>query len=341
MTMSDAAFCAGDSPARHAAARAKVALVLADQLPRLRRFDVRKRLVELTLFCGILLCGVTLTLAGYRSPAGSARYLLLAAGIILTALAINSLVLLLHEGMHQTLFADPGWNRWVSVLLGATFLMSFSAYQVMHIRHHRFLGDPRDPDDYHNYTKHRSLVWALHFVRLTVGSLLYVFVIPVLAFRYGSGAERRRIATEYVLLGAIYAVVASTVPAGVLQYAWLAPLLLVGQMTAIRGFTQHGITDATDPFIASRSIRAPGIVRFFLLNENYHLEHHLFPEVPSYHLKHLHELIWPNLPYAVTGRSYLGFLYKFFRATARMDETPIGFIEPAARERRSERSANR
>lgn len=304
--------------------RAELSRGLETPLQELRRFVWWKRLCELTLFPALLLCGVWLTTAGRHSPVGAGRFLLLGSGIVISALAINSLVLLMHEGMHNTLFAGRGWNRWVSVALGATFLMSFSAYQVMHIRHHDYLGDPRDPDDYHNYAHNRRLVWALHFVRLTVGPLLYIFLIPGLAFKHGSPSQRRRVVVEYAVLLTVYATVLLIAPLDWLIYCWLLPLLLVGQMTAIRGFTQHGITDASDPYLASRSIQANRLTAFFLLNENHHLEHHLFPEVPSYHLRRLHELLWPRLPYAVAGTSYLGFLVRFFRATPRLDETPIG-----------------
>jgi fatty acid desaturase len=112
---------------------------------------------------------------------------------------------------------------------------------------------------------------------------------------------------------------------------WFVPLLLMGALTAIRGFTQHGITEASDPYLASRTMLPSPMVAFFLLNENYHLEHHLFPEVPSYHLPALHELIWPKLPRAVSGTSYLAFLAAFLRATPRMDETPIGRVTPGER----------
>jgi fatty acid desaturase len=201
----------------------------------------------------------------------------------------------------------------------------------MHTRHHKFLGDPRDPDDYKNYTQHRALVWSLHFLRLSVGSLLYLMLIPVLALKFGTSEERRRMAVEYAFLAPLYAVVFRIVPISILLVAWFIPLLIVGTMTAIRGFTQHGITDAADPYIASRTILPNPVVGFFLLHENYHLEHHLFPEIPSYHLPKLHQLVWPKLPRAVSGRSYLGFLVRFLQATPRMDESPIGLEYPAAK----------
>src|SRR5262249_22939297 len=136
------------------------------------------------------------------------------------------------------------------------------------------------------------------------------------------------IVIEYTLLVAIYSVLLRTVSSRELLVVWFVPLLLVGALTAIRGFTQHGITEATDPYLASRTMLPGPIVSFFLLHENYHLEHHLFPEIPSYNLPALHRLIWHRLPRAVSGRSYLAFLAAFVRATPRLDETPIGLVTP-------------
>jgi fatty acid desaturase len=285
----------------------------------------RKRLVEIACFVTLALAGLGLSVWGIASS----RWFALAAGTVLTAIALNAFVLLMHDGMHFTLFRSRRWNSLVSVLLGSTFLMSFTAYRIMHARHHRFLGDPRDPDDYQNYVRPRLLLWSTHFVRLAVGSLLYLVLIPILALKFGSDSDRRQILTEYTFLIALYSVLLRFVPSEIMLLAWFVPLLLVGSLTALRGFTQHGVTDATDPYLASRTVLPNPIVGFFLLHENYHLEHHLFPEVPSYHLPQLHRLIWRRLPRAVSSRSYLGFLARFLRAASRMDETPIGLSHPS------------
>jgi fatty acid desaturase len=309
-------------------ARSLVAEGIEPQLAALRAFDWPKRLLELAVFCCLWPAGITLTLScHYGSAAGWLPHLQCAGGVLLSAIALNAFVLLLHEGMHGTLFKRPFWNRWVSVLLGLPVLMSFSAYQVMHLRHHLYLGDPRDPDDYENYTTRPRLVWLMHFVRLALGSFLYLLFIPFLAFRHGSPSQRRRIVVEYLVLALVATVVAWTTPGDVLLWAWFLPAVLVGYFTNIRGFTQHGITRAADPFLASRTMKPHPLIAFCLLNENYHLEHHLFPEVPSYHLRQLHDLIGPRLPRAVTGRSYCGFLARFLRATLTLDRTPIGKLQ--------------
>ncbi len=294
-------------------------------LAPLLALDWRSRALELVFFCTLAVAGFWCSLSGWTGG----RWPLLAAGGLISAVALNAFVLLMHDGMHHTLFRNRTWNWLGSVALGSTFLMSFTAYRIMHTRHHRFLGDPRDPDDYQNYVQRpRALLWSLHFVRLTVGSLLYLALIPLLALKYGSDDERRRVLLEYSLMLAIYAALWHLAPARFLFLAWLAPLLVVGSLTAIRGFTQHGITDAADPFLASRTVLPHPVVGFLLLHENFHLEHHLFPEVPSYHLPRLHRLIWNKLPRAVSSRGYLGFLGKFLRATPKLDDRPIGLEHP-------------
>lgn len=312
-------------------ARALVGRGLERELAELRALDWRKRAAELAVFTGLWAGGAALSLASLLllAPAPAA-WLGAAAGVLLCAVAINAFVLLLHEGMHSTLFERPWLNHAVSVLCGGLVLMSFSAYRVMHTRHHLYLGDARDPDDYHNYTGRRWLVWCLHYIRLAVGTFLYIVLIPVFALRLGSRADRGAIAAEYALLVPAWIVLATIVPGPVLLATWALPVLLVAYFTSVRGFTQHGITVADDPFLASRSIRPSRLVAFCLLNENFHLEHHLFPEIPSYNLARLNALVDDRIPYRVTGASYLEFIGRFLIATPRMREEPIGLTRQEA-----------
>jgi len=106
------------------------------------RHDGRKRASELVMFLALAWAGFWVSTHA-RSVASAP---MLAVGILVTAVALNTFPLLMHEGMHGVLFANRRWNWVASVLLGSSFLMSFSAYRVLHLRHHRYLGDPRDPE---------------------------------------------------------------------------------------------------------------------------------------------------------------------------------------------------
>ncbi len=311
-------------PLTPSAARAVLTAGLEPQVAALARPDAGKRAVELCCFPLLWAAGAAVTAAGVRPGPAVLQVALRVLGVATSALALNAFVLLLHEGMHGVLFRRRRLNRWASVALGGCVLVGFTAYRVMHIRHHRYLGGPRDPDDYDNYSTNPRLVWALHFVRLAAGAYLYVLLMPFLAARHGRRAERQRVAAEYAVLLAAWAAAAAVVPWHVLGWSWLLPLCVVAAMTNVRGFTQHGIADAHDPFLASRSMHPNPVVSFLLLHENLHLEHHLFPEVPSYHLAAVHRLIAPRLPRAVVGRSYLAFVGRFLAATIR--RTPPGVI---------------
>ena len=306
----------------HQRTRRLVSAGVEAEVAELRRLSATKRFAELAFFPLLWLAGGSLALYALRLH-GPPRYVAYAAGFTISAVALNAFVLLLHEGMHATLFAGRRANRWVSVALGGCVLISFTAYQVLHLRHHTYLGDERDPDDYNNYSRSPRVVWMLHYVRLAAGAFLYVLLIPFLARRYGTAMERRRVFEEYCVLACAWSLAFALVPTPVLVHTWLLPLVLVGYMTNIRGFTQHGLTDAHDPLLASRSMHPNPVVSFLLLNENLHLEHHLFPEIPSYSLGRLRKLIEPNLPRAIEGRSYLAFLGTFFRATFRAGERAV------------------
>lgn len=309
-----------------AAARAEVSRGLEAEIGALRWPSVRTRLGEIALFAGIWTAGGVLVMQGLALPAGPLHWILRVAGTLVVALALHMIALLLHDGVHHTLFRNRRANRWGSVALGACVLMAASAYQAMHERHHVFLGDPRDPDDYHNYTGDRRVIWVMHYTRLLLGTFLYIALIPVMVARRASPRERRRALEEYAVLAVAYAALWALAPHDVLIHAWLIPILPAGIMFNIRSLAAHGLTDSSDPLLASRSIDAHPVVAFFFRNENYHLEHHLFPEIPSYNLKAVHRLVFPRMPRAATARSYIGFLAQFVRQSRRLDETPIGVI---------------
>jgi fatty acid desaturase len=245
--------------------------------------------------------------------------------MVAAVVALNAFFLLSHEGHHHLLFRQRALNHFANVLLCVPLLHSPSAYKVLHELHHRYLGGPGDPDEYRNYTADPRLRWALQWVRLTIGTLVYMPLIPIVAWRRAAREGRRSIACEYAAMSAVWLVAFEEVPLRVLLQVWLIPGVLVGYISAVRALAQHALTDAHDPLLASRSVRSNPMVSFCLLNENYHLEHHLFPEIPSYNLPRLHALLQSRLPHSVEARSYSRFLAGFVGQCLRGDESMLGF----------------
>ena len=103
----------------------------------------------------------------------------------------------------------------------------------------------------------------------------------------------------------IFVVILAVAVAVSVATASFVPVLLIGLPTiygvwlvVFFGATQHlGLReDVLDHRANSRTVYTNPVFRFLYLNMNYHVEHHMFPSVPYYHLPALHEEIKESLP---------------------------------------------
>ena len=301
----------------HAEARHALTAGLETEMVELRRQRPTRRIAEIAFFAALWAVGILLGLTDWRL-----------AGIAASAAALNAFYLLSHEGHHNLLFGNRFINHATNIILCIPLLHSPSGYRVLHDLHHKFLGGPGDPDEYRNITSKPRIRWALQWMRLTMGTLVYMPMIPIVAWRRADRADRIRLILECSLIAAVLIPIFATVPIRVLLQVWLIPGVVVGYISAVRALAQHALTESDDPLLASRSVRSNRLVAFLLLNENFHLEHHLFPEVPSYNLPRLRELLCSRLPRRVEAPSYTRFLARFFARFLRGDESPMGLVTP-------------
>jgi fatty acid desaturase len=306
--------------------REGLSAALGPALAPLRRLRAARRLGEIAVFVCLWGLGFACGLQGLVLH-GPLAWGLRLVGMALSGIALNAFYLLSHEGHHHLLFRRPATNHAANVLLCVPLLHSPTAYRVLHERHHWHLGGPGDPDEYRNYTSDRRLVWALHWVRLTLGTLVYMPLIPVVAWRRAGAGDKGRILAEYAGMACVWALAFAFIPMRFLLQAWLLPGVGVGYFSAIRALAQHALT-GDEPLLASRSVHSGPVVSFLLLNENLHLEHHLFPEIPSYNLPRLRALLRPHLPRAVEGTSYTRFLAGFVARSLRGDDSVMGLTRP-------------
>jgi fatty acid desaturase len=90
-----------------------------------------------------------------------------------------------------------------------------------------------------------------------------------------------------------------------IQIGSIEPALFVGLpsiygkwLLMAYGITQHAglAEDVVDHRLNTRTVHMNFVHRFLYLNMNYHLEHHIFPNVPYDALPRLHELVKEQLP---------------------------------------------
>jgi fatty acid desaturase len=233
---------------------------------------------------------------------------------IVAGASLHGISLFTHEAVHGTLSTNRTLNACLGALCAWPVWQNFSAYKVLHLEHHADLGGAHDPDHYSNYTRWTWGVFTLNWLRLLIGYPIYITAIPILGWKHGSWNARACIAAEVFGCAALAWLTWTNLPHHWLLHGWLGPMLFINTMVNIRGMSQHTLLEhSDDEILGTRSILTGPMVRFFMCNENYHLEHHLYPGIPWYRLPAAHQLMAADLRRrgAPFIRSYTSFVVQF------------------------------
>jgi len=196
-----------------------------------------------------------------------------------------------HDVVHRSLGLSRRATDWWLFVLGGLLGASGHSYRATHLQHHRVFPGPDDPEG----DPARLTFWQ----SILQGPLF----LPKLwwwSFRRArSGAERRWLVAEALVAPTATIVGVALWPnsiwphsLGLLGYivmvwsgSWVFPLL-----TVHLPHRDYGATALTQ----THTVRDPLIPAIFL-ELTYHLEHHLYPQVPTHHLAALAERLEPAL----------------------------------------------
>ncbi len=242
------------------------------------------------------------------------------AGVVVIGISIQAMGITMHEAVHGNLFRQPRWDRWIGFVMAVPAFFSFTAYKVAHLNHHRHTRTDKDQDELPNMCRNRRQYVVLYYAWFFVGTFLYFFIVPWKALRIASRRERSRIYGEYLAMFLIYVVVVLLeLRSGHLTsllWDWLFPAQVAILLSNIRTLAEHlGTEGKGDAVSRARTVTSNRLVSFLMLNTNYHLEHHLFPAVPWYHLPKVHRLLKPiyQARRPDVRRSYLAYALESLR----------------------------
>ena len=234
-----------------------------------------------------------------------------AAAVILIAPLQHALFVLAHDAAHYRLYETRWLNDAVGRLCGTVAGVSMCTYRVIHRLHHNHLYGPQDPDIalHGGYPRGKAYLVKKLLKDLTGQTAWktysYFFGAPALnadtnvaqrplddtSPRLRQAARRDR----WTVLAFHVAAPAAAFASGYgWQYVvlWMLPLLTVLQaILRLRAICEHGaVADYGSPLTAARTNLVPLWARYFMFphHVNYHIEHHLYPVVPHYHLPRLH-----------------------------------------------------
>ncbi|MEU4471914.1 fatty acid desaturase [Micromonospora sp. NPDC023888] len=253
-----------------------------------------------------------------------------AAGMLLLGCMFAHAAELQHQTLHSLGFRNRRANTVAGIVLGIPMLISFAAYRATHMRHHRDLGTPENREffDYGDQygvggggSRWRTaLTWTIRFTMLH----FYVQFLACAAravlrrdYEGESATTSRRIRRDhYVILALLLAftLLSVVLREPVVLWVWLLPLLLVaGPVHALIELPEHFRCEtlSQDAFANTRTIRSNRLMTWFTNGNNFHVEHHLMPNLPIERLPALHEEVRPRLKHFHTG--YVDFFRKVVR----------------------------
>ncbi len=196
--------------------------------------------------------------------------------VALAAAIMVSTIALMHDLLHASLGLRPRHNDVALLLASAVILEAGHVLQRTHRRHHRWFPDlDRDPE--------ASFARCGGVVRALAEGPIYRYRLWWWAWRHEPGA-RRWIAVEVGLhVGAVLAAASvrwpmfTTYVVLMVMGSWLFPVV------SVLGVHDIGADRATQ---WTRSLHGRVLPRL-IVNQGFHLEHHLWPAVPSANLPEL------------------------------------------------------
>jgi len=262
---------------------------------------------KLSIWAGLSIVGAMLAL--------SDRGWLVAGGIVLLGLMYAHGLELMHQCVHGAAFRDPAWNRAVGTVLGLPVLYAFSDYRAKHLDHHRLLGTPGNDDVVAFATMSaaaRYFAMVPHF-RQTVRTMLRA--LGQLAMdRFPIRARLARpLIQDYSLIAAFLAamIAGAWFAPRLVTMLWLLPLAIAVPVHAALDLVAHWrCASVGAPTVTTRTIETGLLGRWFTNGNNFHVEHHLWPDLPPEMLRHAHRGSQPDC--APRGASYATLLFRLF-----------------------------
>ena len=246
---------------------------------------------------------------------------------------VHKLSIILHDCSHYSLFASRRANRSVGSVAAALLGTTFDGFRVRHAEHHRRNGDLEDPEgriyvELSDASPAR-LVWQL--LNPLVGGPVLESVFGKARARDGRPATVTAEASGSLMDRLVPVVVAQAAIALLATRLGTRPgyALLYPAVTAtfgvffnrLRGFCEHLPPPdwCHGAFVRTHLPNPVDSLLFYGVGMNWHLEHHLFPTVPSNKLPQVHAILERDgfLGPEMTSKSVVGTVFRQLMKRAR------------------------
>ena len=229
-----------------------------------------------------LACPFACFVAYFTFAAGGYPILAVLAVVVMSFLTYGSVS---HDLVHANLGLSPSTNRRLLSVMELMMLRSGTVYSIVHLNHHAEYPDATDDPE--------GAAAGFGLFRTLWEGVVFQFKLGRRAWRRAAAVDRRRMAAEWIGIGVLVAVSVGLTPwtrvpiaycALVYAGSWIIPLI-----------TSYLVHDPGADHVLRQTRLFRG--RFYSLiafDHLYHLEHHLYPQVPHQNWKRLARRLDPH-----------------------------------------------
>ena len=240
------------------------------------------------------------------------------AAVIIIGSRMHALACVMHDAAHFRFLKNRKWSDLVTdVFVCFPMLVNVDGYRRNHLGHHQHLNTDEDPDWVaklgrpafeHPQTKGQFLGRLFLYLVGYQGIADLRWMTKRVSKDKKTTEQKRQMQVFYLLL-----IVALTVFGGWKFYLifWVVPFFTSFMMFQyIRSFAEHfGDLEYTNLLTSTRSVKPYLLERLIVApyNISYHLEHHLYPGVPFYHLPKLRKVLEQDENYKAQAHYSRGY----------------------------------
>jgi fatty acid desaturase len=236
----------------------------------------------------------------------------------------HALAVLQHDAAHYRLLPNKRWNDALGeVLLAWPILFSNQYFREYHFLHHRYIGTEKDGNriQYGTHNSAGELTPAWQFPKQKI-ALVFWFLLRIsgVAGAIYLARSSHRILTQgsisYRLINlfyyaAILGIIFLFNCSQLFLIYWIIPLCTwFAGTNLLRIAGEHSAIDRPDNFYQLTRTTVPSWFDRILIvprNISYHLEHHIYPQVPFYKLPELHDCLMAQSSYCQNSQITRGY----------------------------------
>ncbi len=237
--------------------------------------------------------------------------------ILIIAARQHGLLILIHEAVHGLLSKNKKVNFFIADLFCALPLgVNLWGYRENHLAHHNYLNQEADPD----WTRKKKSDWNFptskkKLAQLFLMEIFYQFPkgrflrIWNFLFKVKHPMKYRILIYSFYLLSGVCIYQLNLGVEFVLY--WIVPLwFFLPGIFLVRSIAEHFGLTYEHELNSSRNVEASFMNSIFIPhNAGYHLTHHLYPQVPFYHIKELTDFLTNSESYKELSSTNDGYLF--------------------------------